>query len=144
MPLRWGSDPHLAGSSNSPYDVGCRAMEGSGRRCRRHQGACGSRSREKEPPPVMRYPSLRSCSGPSEACQGHRAGRGGCAGSFLSGVAFKPRRTTEQQLIECRSFRRQLMAKKADKAEPATVKNVVRTVTELYKFQLIRGRAGGS
>ena len=32
---------------------------------------------------------------------------------------------------------------KRKKAEPATVKNVVRTMTELYQFQRIRGRAAG-
>ena len=57
--------------------------------------------------------------------------------------ASKPKGATEQQLLEWRSFLRQLTAKKAQKAEPATVKNLVRTVTELYQFQLIRGRAAG-
>ena len=57
--------------------------------------------------------------------------------------AFKPKDATDQQLIEWRSFLRQLTARKAQKAEPATVKNVVRTVTELYQFQFTRGRAAG-
>ena len=57
--------------------------------------------------------------------------------------AFKPKDATDQQLIEWCSFLRQLTARKAQKAEPATVKNVVRTVTDLYQFQLIRGRAAG-
>ena len=46
-------------------------------------------------------------------------------------------------MVEWRSFLRQLTASKAQKAEPATVKSVVQTVTELYQFQLLRGRAAG-
>ena len=58
--------------------------------------------------------------------------------------AYKPRNCTSQQLTDWRSFLRQLLTvRKAAKAESATIKNVIRTIAELHKSQLLRGRAEG-
>ena len=113
-----------------------------------HMAAAAARQGER--PPVIRYfklskPFYKARPKPAKAVQRNAddALARSLAEAFELCEAFKPMDATDQQLIEWRSFLRQLTARKAQKAEPATVKKVVRTVTELYQFQLIRGRAAG-
>ena len=65
------------------------------------------------------------------------------AETFAMVHAYGPKTCTSQQLTDWRSFLRQLTARKVAKAEPATIKNVIRTIAGLHKFQLLRGRAEG-
>ena len=69
------------------------------------------------------------------------------AETFVMVHAYRLRNCTsqQQQLTDWRSFlrRRRLTARKVAKAEPATIKNVIRTIAELHKFQLLRSRAEG-
>ena len=63
--------------------------------------------------------------------------------AFELAAAFTPKDPAAQQIVELKNFIRLLSARKASKAEGVTLKNVIRTIAELHKFQLLRGRAEG-
>ena len=57
--------------------------------------------------------------------------------------AFRPKHAKESQLQEWKGYLRQVAEQKVEAAEEATVKNVIRSLAELSRFQLLRGRAEG-
>ena len=143
LPSRLGDDAMQAGGSavaDAWMEATAVADDSQLLRALDEAQAAAQSSRQEELPLLARYMKPAKLFYKARQKAGLE-GAGSLVETFAMVHAYRPRSCTSQQLTDWRSFLRQLTARKVAKAEPATIKNVIRTIAELHKFQLLRGRA---